>query len=298
MIRLAVYSEAEIWPAVASQLHGASIVRVLAGGDQLPPPDDVDALILAGEILDSSAVEKALARGQHVLCTAGSWMTGENIASLTAIASKSSVQVAIANPDRHLPSRELIRQQLDAGKLGDPGLIRSHRWEPLDQTLAQPGKALPGALVRDIDLAIWYAGKPANVIYAAETAGDGNAARLGRTIQVHLGFAGGAMALLDYSNTLPAGDAYRSLSIIGSAGAAYADDHQNVQLLYQGQQPRAVRVDETVRQWANLTQAFAVAVGKGHGLSPAISNLQDLMTVVPAVEDSLRSRRAVSREGR
>ena len=38
----------------------------------------------------------------------------------------------VINPDRFLPSRQLIRQQIEAGKLGEVGLIRIHRWEHND----------------------------------------------------------------------------------------------------------------------------------------------------------------------
>ena len=39
-------------------------------------------------------------------------------------------QVVVVNSDQFLPSRQLIRQQLDTGKLGEVGLVRVHRWEP------------------------------------------------------------------------------------------------------------------------------------------------------------------------
>ena len=42
------------------------------------------------------------------------------------------------------------------------------------------------------------------------------------------------MALIDCAQTLPQGDGYFSLSLIGSTGAAYADSHHNRQLLYGG----------------------------------------------------------------
>jgi predicted dehydrogenase len=135
------------------------------------------------------------------------------------------------NPDRLLPSRRLIRQQLEAGRLGEPGLVRSHHWtsdggDPFD------------AIRHDVDVAIWLIGRAPNVVYAIARAGS---------CQLHLGFPGGPMALIERATDLPAGDGYRSLSVIGSCGAAYADDHQNVQLLYRGGPARAVLVPETSR---------------------------------------------------
>ena len=51
-------------------------------------------------------------------------------------------------------------------------------------------------------------------------------------VQIHLGFPGGGMAIIDYSTSLPQGPGYYFLSMIGSKGAAYADDHNNVNLRY------------------------------------------------------------------
>ena len=45
--------------------------------------------------------------------------------------------------------------------------------------------------------------------------------------------------MLDFTNSLPAGEGYRSLSLIGSRGAAYADDHRNRNLFFDGGAPQA-----------------------------------------------------------
>ena len=48
-------------------------------------------------------------------------------------------------------------------------------------------------------------------------------------------FPEGGMALIDCSRALqPSCDPYFSLTVIGSTGAAYADDHHNTNLLYKG----------------------------------------------------------------
>ena len=106
------------------------------------------------------------------------------------------------------------------------------------------------------------------------------------------------MALIDYSSTLPGGSGYQSLSVIGSAGAAYADDHQNTQLLYQGEHPRAVRTDEGVRQLVNLTQDFVDALQANRDLVLSISSWRKTLSVVRAVKESLASRQAVAMENR
>ena len=47
------------------------------------------------------------------------------------------------------------------------------------------------------------------------------------------------MAVLDFARGLPEGQGYESLHVIGTTGAAYADDHHNTHLVYRGGEPRA-----------------------------------------------------------
>lgn len=289
MMRLAVYGETALWTAVALRLHGASIVHIGTDEVPLPPFNDYDAVLIADRSSDGSRVDEVLANGKHALTLAGSTM---DLDALGARARSAAVQLAIVNPDRYLPSRDLIRQQFDVGKLGLPGLIRIHRWEARHRTDASR-PTLPAPIVNDIDLALWFVGKSPDTVFATESSREATASHDGRTIQVHLGFSDGAMALIDYTNQLPAGDDYQSFSIIGSAGAAYADDHQNVQLLYQGDQPRAVRVEEEVRQWTNLTQDFVDSLRDGKDLSHTLRDWQKAVGVGQAVESSLTTRQAV-----
>ena len=206
-------------------------------------------------------------------------------------------QVVVINPDRFLPSRQLIRQQLDAGKLGDVGLIRIHRWEPnVGQVFNLPVQAgqvenlphddggLPIGLLRDLDLVLWLVGKMPDAIHAVEQ-NDSS----GRSIQLHLGFSGGAMALIDYTNRLPAGDGYQSFSVIGSAGAAYADDHQNMQLVFRGGHAQAVRAEETGRRHAAAVQEQIDSLQAGHGVAVSVTEWQNVLKVAEAVRRTISS---------
>src|SRR5439155_1554995 len=147
----------------------------------------------------SAEIERHLQTGKPVLIVGTNGLTKDTLQILST-----HPNLAIVNPDRYLPSRQLIRQQLDADKLGAPGLIRIHRWEP--DTPPPPTRKRPdGAetLRRDLDLVLWYAGAMPNVVYTALHA---------RGMQIHLGFAAGAMALLDHA-TMPADEAYYAFSL-------------------------------------------------------------------------------------
>jgi predicted dehydrogenase len=262
-------------------------------------PEEYDAVVFAGHgVPDGSVVARMLAEKRHVLLAGESCVSGDELCSLSTAAQRVGVQFGVLNPDRYLPSRQFIRQHLDAGKLGDVGLVRVHRWQ--SPTAVGPvGSREPiEALARDLDMTAWLVGRPAERVFAVERSTDAATVGAGRFVQVHFGFPGGAMALMDYSDRLPVGDGYESLSVIGTAGAAYADDHQNMQLIYRGGRPQAVRTDESARQLAAIVQEFVDALGAGRDLTPTVAAWQTVLGVVAAVRRSIESRQAVLLEGR
>ncbi len=132
---------------------------------------------------------------------------------------------------------------------------------------------------------IWLAVQKPNVVFAHQLLAN----ETSRFIQVHLGFPIG-MALIDFDNRLPPGADYRSFSVIGTTGAAYDDDQHNVQLLYQGGLPQAVRTGEGLTARVSMIQAFADAIAAGQDLSPGIAHWRDVFAVVDAVRASLAYR--------
>ena len=135
-----------------------------------------------------------------------------------------SCKIFPAFPWRFSPQAMEIRESADAGNLGKPAILRMHVWgtvsDPVDDTTR----------IGAVDLALWFIGEEANAVFLS-----GNA----NSESVHLGFASGAMAMLDFTSALPEGDCYRSLSLIGSRGAAYADDHRDRNILFNGGTPAA-----------------------------------------------------------
>jgi predicted dehydrogenase len=282
-IRLAVsHPDGAEVAGIAGRLRGAT-VEPLRG-----TTGRADAVMLVGT---GEPLEPLLAAGLDVLLVADPVPPGDAIVGLHAAARAAGRRLAVVNPDRFLPSRGLVRDQLAAGPLGEPGLIRLHRWEPAAERSAG-ANGLPDLLLRDLDVALWLAGRRPDRVYAAgRTSG-------GRFVQVHLGFPGGVMALLDYADRLPPGDDYRSLSVIAFSGATYADDHANTQLLYRGGHPQAVRTDERFGVLAAVAQEFVDALTAGRDLSAGAAEWRAVFAVADAVTASLASGRAVTPEGR
>ncbi|MCE9533280.1 MAG: hypothetical protein K8T89_19450 [Planctomycetes bacterium] len=284
MIRLLALSEDRShWQQIGARIKG---IAIEACPDLAQSHLDVyDGLILAGDRrFDASGINAALRAGVHVLYAAEPiWLKAEWPA-LEETALQNNVQLAIVNPDRYLPSRQLIRQLLP-DKLGQAGLIRLHRWE-----------SNPSApLLRDLDLAMFLAGTLPNCVFALERLVEG---ATGRLRQVHLGFPGGGAALIHHDNRMPAGEGYTSLSVIGSSGAAYADDHQNMQLVFRGGSPEAVRTDEGIKQHVTMVQSFIEAIQNGHHAAVNAITFKDTFLVDDAVHESLRTRHAIHLGGR
>jgi hypothetical protein len=132
-----------------------------------------------------------------------------------------------ALPKRFSPEVIALRESLDSGNLGELGLLRMHLWNQKKSDRVQE-------MVHAIDLALWFFGANPEHIHGAASAEKEVKCSL-----IHLGFKCGGMALLDFTNSLPTGDNYESLSLIGSKGAAYSDDHRNRNLFFSGGAPGA-----------------------------------------------------------
>ena len=246
----------------------------------LADPAHADAGLILGQA-SVADVDHFLRAGKHVLAAA------ELFSAATLEQSNrlcGGLCLGVVNLDRYLPSRQLIREQVTAGKLGKPGLIRSQRWD----TVAA-GPDLPGPLLRDLDCVLWLMGAIPNHVYALEQS-DAQGART--SLHIHLGFEDGAMALVDYA-CLPAAACYSSLALIGSQGAAHIDDHDNMQFVFGTGSATAVRSGEGVLALATAVQWFFHAVAAGTRTLGELGDWYQLLAVCEAVMESLRERRVL-----
>jgi len=172
------------------------------------------------------------------------------------------------NPLRYSPSHLLIRQQIETGKLGEIGLLRLHRWQ------------VSPSLRCDLDLLAWYFPTSPNLVYAIEQRDLG--------LQVHFGFPAGGMAMLDFVHDASLSDRYYSLSVIGSAGAAYADDHPNMQLFFTKGATQVLRADEGIVTQAAMVQDFVDDPTK------RVSQWSRIGLWYRAIQESLRTRQAIA----
>lgn len=262
--------------AAADPHPGRTALAASAAGFQIRAASLDELLHTAAEAFDAvivctptatraSLIEQAAGAGKHVLVEPPLAPGAEEAERAAAAGRAFGVRVMPSHEARFRADCRAVKVSLDQGELGRPGLLRIHDWFPAPE---EKGNAYACALA-DLDLALWvFAGLPTHVHASARPSG---AASLFAAdyLQVHLGFEGGGMALIDVANALPAGEGYRSLALIGSLGAAHSDDHHNAQLLYGGGLALAVltEADESVPDL--VLEEFAGAVAEGR--EPAVT---------------------------
>jgi predicted dehydrogenase len=268
--------------------------------------DAFDAVIIDSP--DRYSADQAVAAaqaGKHVLVEMPLALSSNEADKVIAACHSAGVCLMVGQATRFLPSHQVIKTSLDTRKLGEPGLVRIHRWETVEiastendeSTKDGDAPSLIRRIVRDVDLAGWlFASRPTNVYAASRNSLLANS-REDDYVQIHLGYPEGGMALIDFSASLPTGSDYYSLSVIGSSGAAYADDHHNTHLLFRGGAPSALNAGQDEQCFSTQVQEFVDAVTEER--EPAITGTEGrtAMQVCEAVIESLNSQQALRLAG-
>jgi predicted dehydrogenase len=232
-IRLAVLGcagDVEAYHQAAARLRRGSLAPGVLESidDALAQSDTFDAAIVRTSLDDRvDAVCRLAEVGKHVLVDSPFAASATESEKAFAVAARSKVTLMVGGTLRFLPGNQTILSRLAEKKLGAPGLLRVHRWSSGGGT----EDSVPELTAGDIDLALHIFGGLPTRIYALQ--------REPAYLQIHFGFDGGGMAVLDFARGLPEGQGYESLHVIGTTGAAYADDHHNTHLVYRGGEPRA-----------------------------------------------------------
>ena len=203
---------------------------------------------------------------------------------------RNGVCFAVRETLRFTPCVKVIKDRLASGNLGDPCLLRVHRWRSIS---IDKSPLLADTLFADVDLAMWLLDARPTEVYALARGGDGSAGTRPDYVQVHFGFPSGTMALLDFSAALPEGKGYDSLSLIGSSGAAYADDHNNTHLLFTGGNPAALISGQGDGHHCLEFQSFVDAINGQ--TEPLVSGKECLAVhqVIEAIERSLEAKQVI-----
>ncbi len=228
-------------------------------------------------------------KGRHVLIDLQADSDVASLADrLTAIDAAGDGRCMLGNTLRFDDSIQTVKQQLDDGRLGEACLLRMHSWHAPDGSW----RSQPDRLLAQLDLACWIMQEMPETLYARSMP-IAEASQRDDYWQLHLGYSGGSMALIDDCDSLPEGDKYFCLSLIGSTGAAYADDHHNMQLLYRGGSPQARNTRPT--EWSERRQVeeFLAAIHEARRPSVPLADWQRANSLLSAVTVSAEDHLAV-----
>ena len=254
--------------------------------------EEFDAVIVSTSLSNGPELAQLAGRAQkHMMVdapVAGSLAEAE---AMIDAAEQQGVCFAVRETLRLTPSVRVIKDRLAMGKLGHPGLLRVHRWRSIHH---DKRPHLAHTLFADVDLALWlFNARPTEVYALTRGGGGGGTGTTPDYIQVHFGFPSGAMALLDFSAAHPEGKGYDSWSLIGSTGAAYADDHHNTHLLFKGGNPAALISDQGYGHLALELQGFVDAIKGKTGPPVGSKDCLAVHQVIEAIERSLKARQVI-----
>mgnify|MGYP003312176120 FL=1 len=252
-LQLALIGPADDLSAPAEALRRVRGARVAVTAESMEAVAGENVEFDAVAVDSSADAGRAIAAGKHVLVGAPLADSLQEAEALLETSREAGVFLAVGGLPVNVPANRVILDRLSSGKLGEPGLLRVHCWS------GESSRSLASKLYGHIDLAIRFFGSIPAELYSVAR-GDQS------YLQVHLGFTGGGMAVLDFSDRLPAGRGYDSLSLIGSSGAAYSDDHHNTHLLFTGGNPAAL-IDDCGDGRLAEVQAFVDAIA-GETLPP------------------------------
>lgn len=191
---------------------------------------------------------------------------------------------------RFLPSVQAVKASLASGQLGAPGLVRIHHWQ------SQVAGDARHAMLAQLDLACWLVGQAPTVLFAQARHPVAREAPRLDYLQVHLGFAEDRMAIIDCSTSLASGSPYYALSVIGSSGAAYADDHRNMQLQFAGEQVQAIPTIQGDLALLSILEEYLAAQRQTRLPNCGDADWKRATQLLAAAEESLRSGQSVSFE--
>lgn len=316
MTRLALVGHGpddEAYVRIAPRAAGAGIVAVADGAEA--GSDNVIAAATLAELLEeysdafdaviiqtptderASHIEAAATAGKHVLVMGPLGRSVDEARKTAEACAGADVVLMAGQIDRYRPEVGAVRASMNAGQMGQPGLVRSHRWHPptrgdwrVDPN--RSGGIFVHELTRDIDVAAWLFDAPPNTVFAIARGQDPE--RPDAAV-VHLGFPDGGMAVLDVTTALPKGEAYWSLQLIGADGAVYADDQHNMQLLYAGGSPGARLTSSGDATVLAQLEAFVAAISNGSHPAASVGDAVLALEVAEAARASAASGRAATR---
>ncbi|MCA9838116.1 MAG: Gfo/Idh/MocA family oxidoreductase [Trueperaceae bacterium] len=218
----------------AKQLAETYGIKAYDNHQDLLEAVDIIDLCVPSDLHKDMVLEAARAK-KHIICEKPIALTLEDAEAMIAACNKAGVRLFIAMVVRFFPQYRAAKAAIDAGQLGELGVIRLKRigYQPLgDEAWFTDDKRSGGMIVdlmlHDLDYARSIAGEVKRV-YAKSIRSTVNDAP-GDYALITLGFESGAMALIEGGWAYPPGFFRTGIDIAGSEGLIewQSDDSQTI----------------------------------------------------------------------
>ena len=183
-------------------VRGGSLDELLASA-----AETFEAVIITSPPETHAAlVQRAAQAGKHALVEPPLAPTAGEAQQIAAAARAAGVRLMLAHPARFQADHRAVKDSLDDGELGRPGLLRIHQWFSATDGSERAAHASLAAL----DLALWmFAGLPTHVYAVARPAQTTGLAAGGVRASPPRLCPAAVLALIDLAHTLPTGDGVR-----------------------------------------------------------------------------------------
>ncbi len=302
---------AVVQPEDAARQSLASTLGVTAAARSLEEllalhRDEFDAVLIRGSVAQRTELACLAAEAKkHVCLTSPAATTVSDIDRIEAACLAAGMTLLIGSRRRFEPSTLAVKSALDSGKLGAPALLRMHHWLPRESVEKDRGnKSAPrqagrnwSEIVNHLELAEWIFGRAPSEIFAQGLCESPEPLHWPESLQIHLGFPDGGMALISLAFGLPIGAEYDVFSVIGTSGAAYSDVHHQLQLKFLGGDPRAVRAKDDILTRAAQLKAFVSAIAGPSATRESALAMKQALRLEKAAWTSLTERQALKLTG-
>jgi myo-inositol 2-dehydrogenase/D-chiro-inositol 1-dehydrogenase len=200
--------------AVADPVADARAATGLPGHatvDELLAGDGFDAVLIAAPTdLHLELVTRIAGAGVPILCEKPCGLTAAETAAAAAAAEAAGIVLQIGYWRRFVPELQQLRGMVEAGELGEPGMIISHQWDELPPSaefrLRSGGIAIDMA-VHEIDQIRWLLGQEFGDVTAIAGPPPVDAPAGDADVAVAVSrLSGGTVAMVTLGRRFPPGD--------------------------------------------------------------------------------------------
>lgn len=242
---------------------------------------------------------QAAQAGKHVICEKPIALTLADADQMISACAKAGVRLFIAHVLRFFPQYAAAWQQVQAGAIGTPQVLRLSRISAppsgrswlLNET--ESGGVSLDLMIHDLEFARWVAGEVVTVYATASRAGEKVA------VQATLSHAGGAISLVEAAWAAPAGIFRTSLDIAGTTGVIEWSSDAPAPLQRHGPAPTATPQGAALPALAGDPYALQLwhaydAIATGQPFLIETADARAALAIALAVQQSIQTGQAVN----